>query len=108
MFSHITANWRGKPLVSHEVIVNLIGNTTTKTGLRIQADLDRQSYRTGIQISEQDVEELNLENRNSTVSGTTAFFPTKLNRLFLRASLTAHTRIVIKPGSTSGDKVRLH
>ena len=38
MFCHITANWRGRPLVSHEVIVNLIGNTTTKAGLRIQAD----------------------------------------------------------------------
>src|ERR1035437_2550537 len=36
MFSYITKNWRGKPLESHEVIVNLIGNTTTKTGLRIQ------------------------------------------------------------------------
>ena len=61
MFCHITENWRGKPLVSHEVIVNLIGNTTTKAGLRIQADLNRQSYRTGIKISEQDLEELNLE-----------------------------------------------
>jgi len=61
MFCHITENWRGKPLVSHEVIVNLIGNTTTKTGLRIEADLDRQSYRTGIKISDQDLEELNLE-----------------------------------------------
>jgi transposase len=61
MFCHITENWRGKPLVSHEVIVNLIGNTTTKAGLRIQADLDRQSYRTGIQVSEHEMEELNLE-----------------------------------------------
>jgi transposase len=61
MFCHITENWRGKPLVSHEVIVNLIGNTTTKTGLRIQADLDRQTYQTGIHISEKDVEKLNLE-----------------------------------------------
>jgi len=36
MFSHISMNWRGKPLISHEVIVNLIANTTTKQGLRIQ------------------------------------------------------------------------
>ena len=42
MFCHITENWRGKPLVSHEVIVNLIGNTTTTTGLRIRAELHRQ------------------------------------------------------------------
>jgi len=61
MFCHITENWRGKPPVSHEVIVNLIGNTTTKTGLSIQADLDRRTYPTGIEVSEQDMRELNLE-----------------------------------------------
>jgi hypothetical protein len=40
MFSFISLNWRGKPLVSHEVVVNLIGNTRTATGLSIQAELD--------------------------------------------------------------------
>jgi hypothetical protein len=44
MFCHITANWRGKPLTSHEVVVNLIGNTKTKTGLTIQAALDTGRY----------------------------------------------------------------
>ena len=52
MFSHITQNWRGRPLVSHEVIVELIGHTTTQTGLRIQAALNRQSYPTGITVSD--------------------------------------------------------
>lgn len=61
MFCHITENWRGKPLVSHEVIVSLIGNTTTKTGLRIQADLDRQTYPTGIKIADEDLAQLNIE-----------------------------------------------
>jgi hypothetical protein len=61
MFSHITANWRGKPLVSHEVIVNLIGNTTTRTGLHIEAGLDRQTYATGIQITDEDLAELRIE-----------------------------------------------
>ena len=61
MFCHITANWRGRPLVSHEVIVNLIGNTTTKTGLRIQAGLDRQSYPTGIKITDEVLAEVNIE-----------------------------------------------
>ena len=60
MFCHITANWRGRPLVSHEVIVNLIGNTTTKTGLRIQAGLDRQSYATGIKITDEVLAEVNI------------------------------------------------
>ena len=49
MFCHITQNWRGRPLVSHEVIVNLIANTTTEQGLTIQAELDRGSYPTGHQ-----------------------------------------------------------
>ncbi len=44
MFCHITQNWRGRPLVSHEVILNLIANTTTKQGLRIQAELDAAKY----------------------------------------------------------------
>ncbi len=39
LFAHITQNWRGRPLLSHEVIVNLIGNTTTRTGLHVQATL---------------------------------------------------------------------
>ena len=61
MFCHITENWRGKPLVSHEVIVNLIGNTTTPKGLRIRAELDRQTYPTGIKIADADLAELMIE-----------------------------------------------
>ena len=44
LFCHITQNWRGKPLVSHEVIVNLIANTTTSKGLKVKAELDTSSY----------------------------------------------------------------
>ena len=40
MFSHITQNWRGRPLVSHDVFINLIANTTTHAGLKIRAELD--------------------------------------------------------------------
>jgi hypothetical protein len=61
MFCHITANWRGKPLTSHEVIVNLIGNTKTKTGLTIQAELDTGSYPTGIQVSDEDLVQVCME-----------------------------------------------
>ena len=46
MFCHITENWRGRPLVSREVVVNLIGHTTTKTGLSIRSELDTNSYPT--------------------------------------------------------------
>jgi len=52
LFSHITMNWRGKPLVSHEVIVNLIAATTTRTGLTVQAALDTAPYPKGIKITD--------------------------------------------------------
>jgi hypothetical protein len=60
MFCHITQNWRGRPLINHEVIVNLIGNTTTNTGLTIQAELDNNIYPTGIAVSDQDLRAVNL------------------------------------------------
>ena len=61
MFCHITQNWRGKPLVSHEVMVNLIGSTTTKKGLKISAEIDRNGYQTGIKIYDKEIDELNIE-----------------------------------------------
>jgi len=53
MFCHITEHWRGKPLVSRAVIVNLIGNTKTRTGLTIKAELDERLYPTGLKISDE-------------------------------------------------------
>jgi len=50
LFSHISMNWRGRPLTSHEVIVNTIAATTTRTGLRVHAELDTATYPTGIRI----------------------------------------------------------
>ena len=44
LFSHITMNWRGRPLTSHEVIVNIIAATTTRTGLTVHAELDTGTY----------------------------------------------------------------
>jgi hypothetical protein len=61
MFSHITENWRGRPLISHEVIVNLIGNTTTKKGLTIQAELDTNIYPTGIEVTDEDLARVRIE-----------------------------------------------
>jgi hypothetical protein len=60
MFSFITQNWRGKPLVTHEVIVNLIAATTTAKGLRIQAEVDRAEYPAGRTVSKKEVAEVNL------------------------------------------------
>jgi hypothetical protein len=55
MFCHITENWRGKPLVSRAVVVNLIGSTKTKAGLRIEAELDTNSYPTGIKVTDEEL-----------------------------------------------------
>ena len=52
LFSHISMNWRGRPLTSHQVIVDLIGGTTTRTGLKVHAELDNATYPTGIKISD--------------------------------------------------------
>jgi len=52
LFSHITMNWRGRPLTSHEVVVQLIAATTTRTGLTVKAELDRNAYPTGIDVSD--------------------------------------------------------
>jgi transposase len=60
LFSHITMNWRGRPLTSHEVIVNTIAATTTRTGLRVRAELDTSAYDTGIKISDRQMEALPL------------------------------------------------
>ena len=61
MFCHITRNWRGKPLVSHEAIIELIAATTTKEGLRIQAQLDTSPYPPGIRVPDEDMDKLNIQ-----------------------------------------------
>lgn len=61
MFCHITRNWRGCPLVSHEVILNLIGSTTTSTGLKIRVGLDKKTYPKGVKVSDAEFGQLNIE-----------------------------------------------
>jgi hypothetical protein len=58
LFSHITMNWRGRPLSSHEVVVQTIAATTTRTGLRVQAVLDENTYPTGLRITDRQMREL--------------------------------------------------
>jgi transposase len=60
LFSAITQNWRGKPLVSHEVVVNLIGATTTKTGLRVRSELDTNQYPAGRAVSDDELSTIQL------------------------------------------------
>jgi hypothetical protein len=58
MFCHITENWRGRPLVSREVVVNLIGHTTTKQGLSIRSELDANDYPLGRKVTDEQMEAL--------------------------------------------------
>jgi len=60
LFSQIAVNWRGRPLVSHEVIVQLIATTQTKTGLRVQAELDANHYPTGLKVPDYELAAVNL------------------------------------------------
>ncbi len=60
MFSHITENWRGRPLASREVIVNLIANATTRKGLRSKAALDKRKYPTKIKVTDEEMAAVNL------------------------------------------------
>ena len=60
LFSQITMNWRGRPLTSHQVIVDLIANTKTATGLSVRAVLDTGQHPTGISHSDEDVAALPL------------------------------------------------
>ena len=53
LFCHVTQNWRGRPLVSHDLIVKLIGSTTTTTGLKVKAALDTNRYESGIKVSDE-------------------------------------------------------
>ncbi len=61
LFSYISKNWKAKPLVSHEVIVNLIASTTTKTGLKVRCRLDERKYPIGIRISNKEMKNINIK-----------------------------------------------
>jgi hypothetical protein len=60
LFAFITQNWRGKPLLTHQVIVQLIASTTTRTGLTVQCRLDRSAYAKGVRVSDAEMATLNL------------------------------------------------
>ncbi|GAB6909636.1 ISAzo13 family transposase [Desulfosarcina cetonica] len=64
MFCHITANWRGRPLLSRQVVVNLIGNTVTRTGLSIKAAIDENTYAKGIKVSDEELATFAIERDN--------------------------------------------
>jgi hypothetical protein len=77
MFCHITQNWRGQPLISHEVIINLIAHTTTKTGLKIRAALDRGRYPTGVAIAADELAAVNLKRADFHGDWNYTIYPTR-------------------------------
>ena len=64
LFAFIKQNWRGKPLATHEVIIQLIANTTTTTGLTVQCRLDENDYEKGVKVSDADMAALNITPSN--------------------------------------------
>jgi hypothetical protein len=61
LFSHISMNWRGRPLTSHEIVVKLIGATVTKTGLKVKARLDKRKYPTKVKVTDEQMRALNIK-----------------------------------------------
>jgi Rhodopirellula transposase DDE domain len=61
LFSFITQNWRGKPLVSHQVMIQLIAATTTKTGLKVHCELDPNTYPAGVKVTDAEIARVNLQ-----------------------------------------------
>jgi hypothetical protein len=60
LFSFISLNWRGQPLINYETIINLIGGTKTRTGLKVKAVLDTNDYETGIKVSEEEFDKIQI------------------------------------------------
>ena len=60
LFSFISMNWRGQPLISHEVMINLIANTRTRSGLQVHAELDGAPYPKGLKVSAAQFDAINL------------------------------------------------
>jgi len=77
LFSFVTMNWRGKPLTTYRVIVELIATTTTRKGLKVQAELDEGQYPGGVQVSDKELAAMPLRTHewhggwNNTVKAST-------------------------------------
>jgi hypothetical protein len=80
LFSHISMNWRGRPLISHEVVVKLIGATMTKSGLKVRAKLDKRKYPLKVKVSDEDMKSLNIEPHEFHGEWNYTIKPRKLRR----------------------------
>jgi hypothetical protein len=80
MFCHITQNWRGRPLVSHDVIIQLIANTTTQAGLKIRAEIDSGHYPTGVKVSDAQLAGVNMQRASFHGEWNYKLLPTRKKR----------------------------
>jgi transposase len=80
LFSFISQNWRGRPLISHEVIVNLIASTTTETGLKVHSELDPRSYPAGIKVTDREVAQIALRRDRFHGDWNYTIHPRKMSR----------------------------
>jgi len=81
MFSFISMNWKGEPLINYETVVNMISATTTKSGLKIKAQLDRNKYETGIKVSDREMKELKIQHHQLHPESNYTIFPRESSRL---------------------------
>ncbi len=75
LFSFMRLNWRGKPLISHEVIINLMAATTTSAGMKVLAQLDKRPCRTKLDVTDEQLAAVNITRHASTATGTTPSNP---------------------------------
>ncbi|GAF79577.1 unnamed protein product, partial [marine sediment metagenome] len=80
MFSFITQNWRGKPLIDRATIVNLIGSTKTKEGLKIRCELDTKAYPKGIKVPDVQLEKVKLKKHKFHGDWNYTIYPNKKKR----------------------------
>jgi len=75
MFSFISINWKGEPLINYETVVNMISATTTRSGLKIKAQLDKNEYETGIKVSDREMKGLKIEHHQLHPKWNYTIFP---------------------------------
>lgn len=81
MFSYISKNWRGRPLLTRETVVNLISNTKNKMGLQIKSRLDENIYKTGIKVSDEEMNNINIKENKFHGEWNYKIIPQKLIKL---------------------------
>ena len=84
LFSFISLNWKGTPLVSYETVVKLIGGTTTKTGLKVKAILDTNYYETGVEVTSSEMEQIQLRPHKKFPNWNYTISPHSRPTIFLR------------------------